>query len=168
MKLNYYTLMIDWKKDGVFSPEFGDWDRDVVEQERLDSYVGETHRIITSHEPITSKAFEDILPSRKMTKVFAVSVWSEVERTVYVRANTAKQAEDLIAECGYVEGKNDFAETIMDEGGNIGATHLDNDSDGYETYEVEERFNYRCDDLNNNCRCEKTKYSYYTEKKQGK
>ena len=97
------------------------------------------------------------------SKIFAVPVWSEVERTVYVKADTAKQAENLIRECGYVEGENEYASTIMDIGGNIGTTHLNND---YATYEVEEQVGYRCNDRN--CRSEKQPYKYYTEKKRGK
>tara|TARA_R110002051_G_C8749245_1_gene500001 strand:- start:2664 stop:3209 length:546 start_codon:yes stop_codon:yes gene_type:complete len=146
MELNYYTLMIDWNKDGNFSPEFGDWDEAVVKQEQIDDYEDEAYKIVTSTEPITAQVFKDMpnpfeeetpKPSRKKTKIFAVSVWSEVERTVYVRANTAKQAENLIDECRYVEGENEFAETIMDEGGNIGhTTRMDGEHD--DTYEVEE------------------------------
>jgi hypothetical protein len=175
--------MIDWNKDGVFSPEFGDWDKGVVVQEQIDSYDGETHKIITSLEPITREAIngekihqdinemvhgeelKGIRPSRKKTKVFAVHVTSEVERVVYVKANTAKQAENLIEECGYVEGENEFAETLMDEGGNIGATHLMNEGDGYKTREVEAQFGYRCNSYGD-CNGEKAIYTYYTDKKE--
>ena len=178
MELNYYTLMIDWKKDGTFSPEFGDWDKAVVKQEQIDDYEGEAYKIVTSTEPITAQVFKDMpnpfeeetpKPSRKKTKIFAVSVWSEVERVVYVRANTAKQAENLIEECGYVEGENEFAETIMDEGGNIGTTHLDNDS--YATYEVEEMKDGRLSEMSSlelSREMDNSVTTYYVKKEEDK
>ena len=46
----YYTLWIDWNKDGNFSPEFGDWFKYVVRQELIDSYMGETFKIIETME----------------------------------------------------------------------------------------------------------------------
>jgi len=58
-------------------------------------------------------------------KIFAVPVWTEDLRTVYVRANTAKQAEKLIDECRYVEGENNHAETIIDALQQIGVTTRD-------------------------------------------
>ena len=61
----------------------------------------------------------------KKTKIFAVNVFSEDSRTVYIRANTAKQAEQLIDECRYVEGSNDYAETIEDELFMVGDTTRD-------------------------------------------
>ena len=97
-------------------------------------------------------------PSRKKAKIFAVSVWSEVERVVYVKANTAKQAENLIDECQYVEGENEFAETIMDEGGNIGHTTR-MVGENYDTIEVEEK--KRIDCSNNKDRV----ITYYARKK---
>jgi hypothetical protein len=46
----YYTLWIDWNKDGNFSPEFGDWFKYIVKQEQKDSYEGETFKIIETME----------------------------------------------------------------------------------------------------------------------
>ena len=69
-------------------------------------------------------------------KIFAVPVWTEDIRTVYVRANTAKQAEKLIDDCRYVEGENNYAETIVDTLQQIGVTTRDGSAN-----EVDE--NYR-------------------------
>jgi len=46
----YYTLWIDWNKDGNYSPEFGDWFKYIVKQEQKDSYEGETFKIIETME----------------------------------------------------------------------------------------------------------------------
>ena len=54
MKLNYYTLMIDWDRDGNFSPEFGDWNIAVVHQERIDSYEGKSFKIDVTLESMTA------------------------------------------------------------------------------------------------------------------
>ena len=46
----YYTLYIDWNNDGNFTPVFGDWFKYVVRQELIDSYMGETFKIIETME----------------------------------------------------------------------------------------------------------------------
>lgn len=51
-KSTYYTLYIDWDKDGNFSPEFGDWDKEVVLQERKDDFDGETWKIVETIEEV--------------------------------------------------------------------------------------------------------------------
>ena len=52
IRLNYYTLLIDWDNDGNFFPEFGDWDKSVVKQERSDEYSGETFKIKATLEAL--------------------------------------------------------------------------------------------------------------------
>ena len=46
----YYTLYIDWDKDGNFSPEWGDWSKAVVLQERKDDFEGEKWKIVKTME----------------------------------------------------------------------------------------------------------------------
>lgn len=44
----YYTLAI--KEDGAWSPQFGDYDKQAVIQERIDSYAGFAYRIVTTDD----------------------------------------------------------------------------------------------------------------------
>ena len=49
-KSAYYTLYIDWDKDGNFTPEWGDWDKSVVLQEQKDDFEGEKWKIVETME----------------------------------------------------------------------------------------------------------------------
>ena len=56
IRLNYYTLFIDWDNDGNFSPEFGDWIKSTVTQERKDEYAGESFKIKMTLESLPISA----------------------------------------------------------------------------------------------------------------
>ena len=45
----YYTIHIDWERNGEYSPEFGDWDISIVMDE-LEEYEGEKSKIIKTIE----------------------------------------------------------------------------------------------------------------------
>jgi peptidyl-prolyl cis-trans isomerase B (cyclophilin B) len=57
----YYTLWIDWNKDGNFSPEWGDWDKSVVLQERKDDFEGEKWKIVETMEIVESPKFSIVV-----------------------------------------------------------------------------------------------------------
>lgn len=46
MARKYHTLAVF--EDGQWAPQFGDWDKDVVKQEREDSYDGQRTCIVTT------------------------------------------------------------------------------------------------------------------------
>ena len=61
IRLNYYTLFIDWDNDGNYSPEFGDWIKSTVTQERKDEYAGESFKIEVTLESLQISTGTQIL-----------------------------------------------------------------------------------------------------------
>ena len=61
IRLNYYTLFIDWENDGNFSPEFGDWNKSTVTQELRDEYAGESFKIEVTLESLPIETGIEIL-----------------------------------------------------------------------------------------------------------
>ena len=57
----YYTLWIDWNKDGNFSPEWGGWDKSVALQERKDDFEGEKWKIVETMEIVESPKFSIVV-----------------------------------------------------------------------------------------------------------
>ena len=107
MKINYYTLMIDWDKDGNYSPEFGDWDRAVVQQERTDSFEGERFKIEISYEE-TGAAIEYIKVNNPFKKkIYRVKATMETYIYVDVKAFSSDEAVEIAKE---IEG-SEFIDT---------------------------------------------------------
>ena len=57
----YYTLWIDWNKDGNFSPELGGWDKSVVLQRRKEDFEGEKWKIVETMEIVESPKFSIVV-----------------------------------------------------------------------------------------------------------
>jgi len=57
----YYTLWIDWNKDGNFSPELGGWDKSVVLQRRKEDFEGEKWKVVETMEIVESPKFSIVV-----------------------------------------------------------------------------------------------------------